>query len=353
MLVRTLLRNLALLVAAWLPFFSLWVFFAAAYGHQSVGAASYLAFYTIGSAAFLGLGVWYYCAAYRWPQEVRIGFYARHLAMASLYSALWILATYWIGSLRFHESLWHSIVTSQILGWQFVMGVWLYGLVAGVTYAMQTREWATRAEIRAARAEAALHEARLEALRNRLHPHFLFNALHTVAALVREDATRAENAVDKLGELLRYTLSEERDVVPLREEWELTRRYLEFEQLRYEELLRVKAEIQLESLACAVPSFAVQTLVENAVRHSIATRTTGGHVEVSAIVSDGRLRVIVRDDGSGAGGDAGMRSGLRTLRERLAAVHGNDAQVTSRTAAGEYEAGFSIPCARAAEPVDD
>jgi hypothetical protein len=95
------------------------------------------------------------------------------------------------------------VVVSRIVGWQFLMGVWLYGLVADVSYSIQIRERANASERRALRAEAALVEARLEALRNRLNPHFLFNALHTVGALVRQDAARAENAVERLGDLLR------------------------------------------------------------------------------------------------------------------------------------------------------
>jgi signal transduction histidine kinase len=351
--VRRLSLNAALLLAAWLPFFALWILFGVAYGHDSLGAAAYRAFYTIGIAALLGIAVARFCAAYRWPQTLRLGFYAIHLAMASAYAIAWIVSTYCIALLRSTDSLWQALTTSPVVGWQFVMGLWLYGVVAGVAYAVQTRRWATTAELRAVQAEAALQSARLDALRNRLHPHFLFNALHTVSALVREDAARAENAIDKLGELLRYTLSEERgDLVPLREEWELTKRYLEFEQLRYEERLRVDSDLQPESLACAVPSFALQTLVENAVRHAIGTRTDGGRVAVSAQLTGGQLRVSVRDDGDGAGGEgAGMRSGMRTLRERLEAVYGASAQLTTRASSAGYEAVFTIPCA--AERVDE
>src|SRR5205807_3531633 len=95
-------------------------------------------------------------------------------------------------------------------------------------------------ERRALRAEAGLSAARLDALQHRLHPHFLFNALHTVAALVREDSAQAENAIEKLGDMLRYTLQEDAgNTVPFAEEWDFTRRYLDFEQLRHGERLSV------------------------------------------------------------------------------------------------------------------
>src|SRR5207244_9815628 len=161
---------------------------------------------------------------------------------------------------------------SLLVGW-FLEGVWIYAIIAGASYAFQTQR-------RALAAEKRLAIARLDALRSRLHPHFLFNALHTVGALVRYDPAEAESAVEKLGDMLRYTLRDgESDVVSFAEEWEFTRRYLEFEQLRYGERLRVVSEIDPRSLTCSAPSFALQTLVENSVRHSISRPAAGGREE--------------------------------------------------------------------------
>ena len=219
-------------------------------------------------------------------------------------------------------------VHSRVIGWQFLMGVWLYGLIAGVSYSIQIRERANASERRALRAEAALVEARLEALRSRLNPHFLFNALHTVGALVRQDPARAENAVEKLGDILRHTLRDDPgETVSFREEWAFTERYLEFEQLRYEERLTVSPDIDPSAFSCSTPSFALQTLVENAVRHSIANRVEGGRVEITARVDGPTLSLRVRDDGAGpkASDEVGTGYGLRALQERLEAVYGNAA----------------------------
>jgi two-component system LytT family sensor kinase len=242
-----------------------------------------------------------------------------------------------------------------VLGWQFLMGLWLYGVIAGISYAIQTQRRAHANELRALRAEASLNAVRLDALRSRLHPHFLFNALHTVAALARQDATRAENAIEKLGEMLRYTLQDDRgDIVPFREEWEFTRRYLEFEQLRYETRLSFSAQIDPDSLSCSAPSFALQTLVENAVRHSIAKRPEGGRIQIVARRDGEGLQVRVRDDGNGIDeGEHGLRYGLRTLRERLDAVYGNRAQLTTSSTSPGYEVSLTIPCRRAHEDDHD
>ena len=213
-----------MVVGAWLPFFFFWLLFFLSYARErpKLGTAISSAFAAIGTAALLSLVVWRFCARNPWPLNVRPGFYVRHFAAAMAYAAAWILAMYWIEGLllkrKFFDDL-ASAFSSRVLLWQFLMGVWLYGLVAGVAYGIQTRRRANESESRALKAEAALVGARLEALRSRLNPHFLFNALHTVGALVREDAARAESAVEKLGDILRQTLSEDAgETVSFREE---------------------------------------------------------------------------------------------------------------------------------------
>ena len=350
---RSVVGRILTVVGAWLPFFLFWVLFFLSYAReaQTVATALSSGAVAIGSAAILGLAVWRFCASQPWPLNVRPVFYAKHLGAASIYAVLWILAMYVADAARMGKQLGELLrggVSSRIMGWQFLMGVWLYGLVAGVSYGVQTGRRARESELRALRAEAALVEARLEALRNRLNPHFLFNALHTVGALVRQDAARAESAVEKLGDMLRQTLSGDRgETVPFRDEWELTQRYLEFEQLRYEERLRVRRDIDPRSLSCSTPAFALQTLVENAVRHSIASRIEGGTVAITTRVDGGTLLISVRDDGAGGDVSAGDGSGfgLRSLTERLKAVYGEAAQLTIHAdAAAGYEVSIRLPC---------
>lgn len=353
-LVRTLM-----VVGAWFPFFLFWVLFYLSYGRerQELTTALSSAFAAIGSAALLSLAVWRFCARNPWPLTVRPSFYLKHLTAASAYGVTWILAMYGgEGALQgrnFFDDL-VSGFSSRVILWQFLMGVWLYGLVAGVAYGIQTRRRANESERRALRAEAALVQARLDALRSRLNPHFLFNALHTVGALVRHDPATAENAVEKLGDILRQTLREDAgETVPFGEEWELTERYLEFEQLRYGERLAVSRNIDPRAFECHTPTFALQTLVENAVRHSIASRVEGGRVEISARVDGATFLLRVRDDGPGrtASSNGGTGYGLRALEERLAAVYGDDAALTiNADGATGYEVSVRLPCAPPSSP---
>jgi signal transduction histidine kinase len=352
----------AVVAGAWLPFFLFWVIFVMSFTKWRLGIAITSGLFSIGGAALLGLAVWRFCRKRPWPTRVRPSFYSKHLVAAGAYAAIWLTALNGgfalVEGKPFLEML-KSSFRSGVIGWQFLMGAWLYGLIAGVSYAIQIREGASESERRALRAESALVAARLDALRSRLNPHFLFNALHTVGALVRQDSARAENAVEKLGDILRHTLRDDLgETVSFREEWALTERYLEFEQLRYEDRLSVSREIDPGSFSCSTPSFALQTLVENAVRHSIAHRVEGGRVEISTRVEDGTFFLRVRDDGPGAGASPAAETrngyGLRALRERLEAVYGEAASLAVRTGAGAgYEVSITIPCHPTAAESDE
>ena len=361
---RVVFARTLLVAGAWLPFYLFWVLFFLTYarGTQTLATALSSGAVAIGSAAILGVAVWRFCARNPWPLSVRAAFYGKHLGAASAYAVAWIAAMYAGDALLRGEpfvGLLKQGVSSSVIGWQFLMGVWLYGLVAGVSYGIQTRQRANESENRALKAEAALVGARLEALRSRLNPHFLFNALHTVGALVRQDAALAESAVEKLGDILRQTLREDTgETVSFREEWELTERYLEFEQLRYGERLAVSRDIDPRAFACRTPTFALQTLVENAVRHSIANRVEGGRVEITARVDGGTFLLRVRDDGPGrtAPPNGGTGYGLRALGQRLEAVYGDSGGLTiiADTPAG-YEVSVRLPCEapRPSEDADD
>jgi two-component system LytT family sensor kinase len=328
MLDRRMKRALAI-AAAWLPFLALWQMFAMQAGATFLRALPF-SVYAIGSASLLGLAVSRLCASMPW--QLRVRFYLVHVAAAIVYSSIWTS-----GMVTFARIV--DGAQSQrmaVAGW-FLEGIWLYAILTAFSYTILTQR-------RALAAEKNLAVARLDALRSRLHPHFLFNALHTVGALVRHDPAEAEGAVEKLGDMLRYTLRDgESDAVPFAEEWEFTRRYLEFEQLRYGDRLRVTSDIDPRALACTAPSFALQTLVENSVRHSISTRAQGGMVEISARVGEERLHIKVRDDGgNGVTSEPGARYGLSALRERLETVYGSRLNV-SRNDTG-FEVEFSVPC---------
>jgi hypothetical protein len=321
------------LAAAWLPVLAIWQIFAMQAPGVTFWAALPVSVYSIGSAALLGLAATRFCARVPWTGQMRARFYFAHLAGAAVYASIWMagMVAFW----RLEAK--RPMPAGMTIAWM-LEGVWLYGIVVAFSYAIL-------AQRRVLEAEKGLAEARLDALRSRLHPHFLFNALHTVGALVRRDPEEAEGAVEKLGDMLRYTLRDgEGDAVPFGEEWEFTQRYLEFEQLRYGDRLRVVSDIDPRALACSAPSFALQTLGENSVRHSISRRAVGGEVEISARVGGERLHIRVKDDGgNGIATEPGAQYGLGALRERLQTVYGSELNVFRNDTGFAVE--FSVPCA--------
>jgi signal transduction histidine kinase len=339
------LHRYALVVVAWLPFFAIWVLIALSYGNTTVSSALLTGTISMGSASLMGIAVWHVCQRWPWPLRLDLKFYFLQIFFASGYSILWFISVDGLEALRRHVNPLRDFWKSPILGWQLLMGLWLYGLFAGVSYAVQTRSRLHEKETLAARAEALAAAARLVAIRARLNPHFLFNALHTLSALVKFRPIMAESAIERLGDMLRYTLKEDgRELVEFSEEYEFTRQYIAFEQLRYENRLKVDLQIDPESFNFDVPPFSIQTLAENAVRHAVSIRPEGGSIWIKCSCEGGRLSVSVRDDGPGSRANSGQshQFGLRSLRERLRAAFGPVADLCIHSAPEGFEASFIV-----------
>ncbi|HZI58216.1 MAG TPA: histidine kinase, partial [Verrucomicrobiae bacterium] len=234
-----IIRRCAIALAAWLPFFALWVLFAISFAHDPFSTIFITSLITMGTAGLLGIAVWQLCRRWPWPLGFNLNFYLLQVAFALLYAVVWIVAVDGLDALR-RGSLAPGLWSLPVLARQLMTGIWFYTIFAGVFHAIHTRNRLHERETLTARAEAQAAAARLDAVRARLNPHFLFNALHTLAALVKFGPTRAEGAIERLGDMLRYTLKEDgRELVEFSEEYDFTRQYLAFEQLRYEERLRV------------------------------------------------------------------------------------------------------------------
>src|SRR5437868_3405923 len=138
-MVRKAIKSYAIVFAAWLPFFVVWVFITMSYAHYPVPLALLTSLISMGSASLLGIGAWHLCQRWPWPLQLNLKFYLLQLSFACVYSALWLLADYWLESMRRGTNVFQEIAKSQVLGWEFLTGIWLYGLFAGVSYAVQTR----------------------------------------------------------------------------------------------------------------------------------------------------------------------------------------------------------------------
>ena len=214
---------------------------------------------------------------------------------------------------------------------QFHEYILFYVLLLGIAHAVLYHERYREREREAERLAAGLTEARLQALKMQLQPHFLFNTLNAISALIPAEAKPARRMVARLGDLLRISLEHEAtQEVTLREELAFLQPYLEIEQARLEDRLTVVMEIAPETLDARVPHLLLQPLVENAIRHGIAPRIEPGRVEISATRgAEARfLRLEVRDDGPGVDRDvqAGTRKGvgLANIQSRLEQLYGGE-----------------------------
>lgn len=269
-----------------------------------------------------------------------------HLAAGALVTAthlaLFAVLAPGLGSPSAAPTWWETY--RRLLGTAFLMNVPAYWIVVGAAQAWRWAAVAGERERRALRLEGQLAETRLAVLSSQLQPHFLFNALNTIAVLMREDVEAAERVLVRLGSLLRRALDTANPgEVSLREELVLLDAYLGVERARYGDRLAALVDVPDELLEARIPALVLQPLVENAVRHGLANRRTGA-LEVRAERRGDRLQVTVRDDGDGF--DASFRDGvgLSNTRARLELLYGSSQAVEIESSPGAGSAvSLTIP----------
>ena len=337
------------LVIGWVPVWALYAtLIVTAHPYSTVRGAALISIRAIAAAAVLGLIVYRLTQRLPWPSPVTVKFVAIHLLAAAGYSGGWVLLT----------SLMESVIRSHVvivtapsgISPFLILGVWFYVMVAGVAYASQAAE-------RAARAEAIAAKSQLAALRSQLNPHFLFNALHAVVQLIPTDPDRASEAAEQLAALLRTTVEEDRDLVSVAEERAFVERYLALERIRFGDRLSVRVEFDQAADEATIPSFALLTLVENAVRHGAAPRVEATEIAIVGRATEAGLMLTVHDTGGGADPETvgrGEGTGLGRLRERLAALYGGRARLEITSGVGRgFTASLAVPQDEDATPEDN
>jgi hypothetical protein len=211
--------------------------------------------------------------------------------------------------------------------------LFIYGAILGGTHIILYYRLVRERELAATRLIVQLADARLQALRMQLNPHFLFNALNSIAMLVRD--SRRETAVDTLeglSDLLRYVLEDSADQeVKLKREVEFIERYLAIEMIRFQDRLEVQIHVDSDTLEAVVPNLVLQPIVENAIKHGIASRVAATTITVTACKQGGVLWLGVSDDGPGFSATAAARGrtgvGIHNTRKRLAQLYGDRASL--------------------------
>ncbi|HWS54174.1 MAG TPA: histidine kinase [Pyrinomonadaceae bacterium] len=205
----------------------------------------------------------------------------------------------------------------------------IYGIILVLHSAFRYYKRSREGELRASQLEAQLSRAQLQALKMQLQPHFLFNTLHSISALVHRDPDCADRMIARLGDFLRLTLENSgAQEVSLQKELEFLRCYLEIERVRFRDRLTTRMDIDPRTLDTPVPNLILQPIVENALRHGIAPRSSPGRIEISTKRDNDSLRIQVKDNGPGLpaiskpNGRFREGVGLANTRARLARLYG-------------------------------
>lgn len=221
----------------------------------------------------------------------------------------------------------------------------VYALIVCGHYAYDYYQKYREREIRSVELEGRLAHAELQNLKMQLHPHFLFNTLHTISVLMMRDAELANRMLIRLSDLLRITLDNTGgQMVPLKQELDFLRGYLEIEQTRFQDRLTVDIDVQPAALDARVPNLILQPLVENAIRHGIATQPGAGRIDLRAAIDGSVLCLRVRDDGPGLDGSFKKGIGLTNTEARLRQLYGGAHTFEIRnSSSGGVEVTITIP----------
>ena len=225
-------------------------------------------------------------------------------------------------------------------------GVLTYWLVVGLYQSIHFYHAAMERQTRAEQLETQLSHAELENLKSQLHPHFLFNSLHTIGVLMQEDVDAASHLLVSLGDLLRMALERRENEITLQSELEFVGKYLQIEQTRFHDRLKVHMDVPSDLLGVYVPSLALQPLVENAIKHGISVDSAAGRLEITAQRRKGRVCLCVRDDGPGPAAGSRLRFGvgLTNVQSRLKQLYGGESSLELTRGDGRgCEAIITIP----------
>jgi two-component system, LytTR family, sensor kinase len=265
----------------------------------------------------------------------------------------------WDSSVRDFVSIWNTDAHTLRFRWRLLERLlmlnwlndiaWTYAPIVVVAYAISYYQKFRDRELRTSELEVHLAKAHLQSLKSQLRPHFLFNTMHSISALMLTDVRAADRMMTRLSDLLRMSLEDgSLQMTTLHRELEFVGGYLEIEKIRFDERLNVHLDIAADTLDAEVPHLILQPLVENAVRHGVAKQSAAGDLRIQSVIDDGNLLLSIRDNGPGFvesdGSGSKSNLGLRATRERLQTLYGSRQSFSLRNlAAGGVEASLRIP----------
>jgi len=278
-----------------------------------------------------GLRTWMYAHEWRklreWQRKTREG-------VAALVMGVVVTAAVGVANGVPRGRIWIPI---DGMGWMLFAYVMAFGSWLWTYDAIYERR--SRAAL-----ESLARDAQLRALRGQLNPHFLFNSLNAVRSLISENPQRAISMVTGISDILRYSLaSDRRNTVPFADELAVIDEYIAVERERFESRLDMEKHIEASVLSALVPPMLVQTLVENAVKHGVATRPEGGFVRLEAVPRNGRVKIVVTNSGKFSPDPGNGGFGLQNATERLRLMYGSDASLVLKGDGDSTTAELTLP----------
>ncbi|MFI4945267.1 MAG: sensor histidine kinase [Burkholderiales bacterium] len=296
---------------------------------------------------FAGLGAFWVCQAAPLQLSRMVRSLVTQLIAAMVSAALWLGAARGWAMLLERTTLFPDILAKQALVWPLMigLGVALFLLTAALNYLLMALGASQAAERRALQFEISSREAELRALRAQIHPHFLFNSLNSINALIAARPEEARRLCVGLADFLRHSLTfGSREAITLAEELALAERLLSIEKVRFGERLSHVIEADDEARSCVVPPLLLQPLVENAVTHGIAERLEGGQIRIEAARDGAFLRIAITNPrDADAPRRPGTGIGLQNVRRRLAALHGDEAELRTVPSDDSFRVELRLP----------
>ncbi len=338
-------RRLVLYLAAWGPISAVLTYLFVALGGMTWSLALALSIPLCLYYAFVCLSAWYVCRNIRLENSAS---WLTHFAAAAVAGIIWkAVATglaIALASTDYFAGARAQVERQGPLIW--AMGTFLYLLSTALFYILLSNQETQEAEKSAVEAQALARESELKALKAQVNPHFIFNCLNSISALTASDPAKAREMCIRLAEFLRKALGlGEKAQISLEEELDLIHAYLSVEQIRFGARLKVEEEIDTDAHNAMIPTLLLQPLIENAIRHGIATLTEGGWVrlEISSRMSE-RLSIEVRNNfDADAPRKRGAGIGLKNVRGRLDTTYGNRARFDVRADEGEFQVAIELP----------
>lgn len=271
-----------------------------------------------------------------------------HIVGANLYSALWLTVYYGTLFAIFGDRLYQMFDVIQTIIWQYPTGITFYLMISGGYYSLIYYREIKNREIKESQLQILLKESQLNALKNQLNPHFLFNALNAINALIPAEPEKARKMLIKVADLLRLSITKQKDsFVTLATEMEFVHTYLDIEKIRLSERLEYIEKTDDTLMEKKIPCMILQPLIENAVKHGLAPSRNKGFIELSVKENNNQIKIEIHNSipekMPETNGKINTGFGLKNIDKRLHNIYGSNMKFSYRKSGSEYNVRIELP----------